>query len=229
MALITPGLFVLLLLAVWIMVRRNWRSPKPIETLLVLWFLVPALFFLAISPFEKIQANWLAPAWPAAFLALAALLGRSNEWPRLRRSFFWSAALGAGMVALVWLYALVPFGPCFRGDPLAHLTGQRAIAAEIADLARRNGSGQIFATDYATASMLRFYAPADMQVTHITDKLRYFGFAPQPLMLPAILVARQQSVPSNIDQMFSVSAPSIEVWRNHKGCPSRKYFIFVVG
>ncbi len=226
---ITPGLFLLLLLAICILARRNWRSPEPVETLLVLWFLVPAVFFLVVSPFEKIQANWLAAAWPAAFLALARLVECSADWPGLRRAFVWSAVLGGTLVALVWWYALAPFGACFSGDPLAHLTGQRAFANEIAELARLNGSRQILSEDYATASMLRFYLPAGLQVSQMTEKPRYAGFKLETITRPAILVERQPLVPSAMHEAFSINSPAIPVRREHKGCTSRTYFAFVAG
>lgn len=229
MAVITPGLFVLLLLAVWILARQSWHSGKLTETLLVLWFLVPALIFLAVSPVTKIQANWLAAAWPAAFLVLARLVDISTHWPRLRRSFFCSAALGGTMVALVWWYALAPFGTCFSGDPLANLTGQRAFANEIAELARLNASRQIVSDDYATASMLRFYVPAGLQVSHMTEIPRYTGFKLEPITLPAIVVERQPRVPRAIGAAFSINSPPITVRRQHKGCTSRTYFAFVAG
>jgi hypothetical protein len=123
----------------------------------------------------RVQANWLAPAWPATFLALASLIDRYGSLPRLRRSMFWSLLAGAAMVALVWLYAAKPFGPNFKSDPLAHLNGQRAFAADVAEFARQNDSVQIIAPDYATASMLRFYAPSDMTVAHIAGQPRYAG------------------------------------------------------
>jgi 4-amino-4-deoxy-L-arabinose transferase-like glycosyltransferase len=229
MLVITPGLFVLLLMAVWIMARRRFRSADPTETLLILWFVVPALFFLLVSPFVKIQANWLAAAWPAAFLLLARLLQLSSDWPGLRRAFAGSLAAGAVMVALVWSYAFAPVGPCFKGDPLAQLSGQHAFANEIAVLARGNGSHQIISDDYATASLLRFYAPADMQVAHFTNTPRYRGFRPEPIVLPAIVVARQWRVPKGIDEAFAIKAPSVEVRREHKGCTSRTYFAFIAG
>lgn len=228
MGLVTPGLFVLLVLGIWIMVRRNRKLPDPMQMLLILWFSVPALFFLAASPFMKIQANWLAPAWPAAFIALAGLVERSGEHSCLRRAYSWSVGLGAVMVAFVWLHATLPFVPRFAGDPLAHLTGQRAFTAEIANIARQHASHQIFSDDYATASLLRFYAPADMQVAHVTAQPRYAGFAAQPVTLPAILVTRRAIIPP-LMQAFPFVSPPVEVWRNHKGRPNRKYFVFVTG
>lgn len=96
-----------------------------------------------------------------------------------------------------------------KGDPLAHLNGQRTFALEVAEFAHRNGSTQIIAPDYATASMLRFYAPQDMTVTHITDKLRYAGFATVPVTLPAVVVTRGSSpVPDRIAQRYRIGTPA---------------------
>ncbi len=228
MGLITPGLFVLLLAAVWIVARRAIRSGAPLDTLLALWFLVPAGFFLAVSPLLRVQGNWLAPAWPAAFIALASLFARNRGLPRLRSAVFWAEGTGAALVALVWLYALVPFGPAFKGNPLALLNGQRAFAAEIADFARRNDSSQLIAADYATASMLRFYVPPGLAVTHVADKPRYIGFSPQPLTMPAVVVTRGPwPLPSRIAQRFSFSAPGVLAWRTYRGQPYASYILSV--
>jgi 4-amino-4-deoxy-L-arabinose transferase-like glycosyltransferase len=228
MVLLTPGLFVLLLLAVWLVARRAARWPARLDTLLALWFIVPAAFFLAVSPMLRIQANWLVPAWPAAFLALASLVERHGDVAKLRLAVSWSQLLGAAMVALVWLYAVAPFGPDFRGDPLARLNGQRAFAADIADFARRNGSTQIIASDYATASMLRFYAPPDIAVAHITDKPRYAGFATAPVTLPAIVVMRGDSpVPDRIAGRFRISTPAVAWWRSYRGKPHSRYSLSI--
>jgi 4-amino-4-deoxy-L-arabinose transferase-like glycosyltransferase len=228
MGVITPGLFILLLLAVWIMTRRAWRGSKPLDTLLTFWFLVPALFFLCVSPTMRIQANWLAPAWPAAFLALAALVDRWGSLTKMRQALFWSQVGGGAMVACVWLYAIAPFGPHWRADPLAGLNGQRALAADIATFARQNGSRQIIAPDYATASTLRFYAPADMAVAQITEEARYAGFSVAPLTMPAVMVTRRPPPLADIiAQRFRITGPPLPVWRNYRGKARSKYFLFI--
>jgi 4-amino-4-deoxy-L-arabinose transferase-like glycosyltransferase len=225
---ITPGLFVLLLVAVWFVAQRALRQRAPLDTLLALWFLVPAIFFLVVSPMIRVQANWLAPAWPAAFLALAALIERYGEWPRLRTSLFGALLTGGVLVVLVWLYALKPFGPHFKHDPLAHLNGQRAFADDIANLARRNGSTQIIALDYATASMLRFYMPSDMAVTHFTTKPRYTGFPITSVSLPAVVVTRSSSpLPAYMIERYQIDQHVAFFWRSYRDAPNKQYFISI--
>jgi 4-amino-4-deoxy-L-arabinose transferase-like glycosyltransferase len=225
---ITPGLFALLLLAIWIMARRGWRRLAPLDILLALWFIVPAAFFLGVSPMLRVQANWLAPAWPAAFLALASLIDRYGNLPRLRRSMFWSLLAGAAMVVLVWLYAVVPFGPNFKGDPLARLDGQRAFAADVAEFARQNGSHQIIALDYATASLLRFYAPAGLAIMHVTAKPRYSGFVAKPVSMPAVVVTRRPLLlPDRLTDRYQIGMIGYTLWREYRGKPNRQYFLFL--
>ena len=227
MAVITPGLFVLLLVAIWVMGRRAMREADPVDSLLTLWFLVPTLFFLSNSPMMRIQSNWLAPAWPAAFLALASLLDHWHSAPKLRRALFWSQIAGASMVACVWLYALAPFDLGFEGEPLAGLVGQRAFAADVAAFARGNGSHQIIAPDYATASMLRFYAPADMAVADATETPRYSGFVLRRITMPAVVVARRLPLPEGITRRFRISGSPLHLWRKYKGKPNSLYSLFI--
>lgn len=228
MGVITPGLFILLLVALWFIFRRTLQQRTPLDTLLALWFLVPAIFFLAVSPMIRVQANWLAPAWPAAFLALAALIERNGERPRLRMSLLGTFLTGGALVVLVWLYAIKPFGPHFKNDPLAHLNGQRAFADDIADFARRNGSTQIIALDYATASMLRFYAPSEMTVTHITTKPRYTGFPITPVTLPAVVVTRSSSpLPAYMTKRYKIDQHVVSIWRGYRIATNTHYFISI--
>jgi hypothetical protein len=225
---ITPGLFVLLLLAIWIMARRGWRQLAPLDIFLALWFIVPAAFFLAVSPVLRVQANWLVPAWPAAFLALASLIDRYGNVPRLRRSMFWSLLAGAAMVVLVWLYAAKPFGPNFKGDPLAHLNGQRSFAADVAEFARQNDSTQIIAPDYATASMLRFYTPSDIAVAHIAGQPRYAGFSIRTVTLPAVVVMRRASpLPDRIARRYRIDGRPVTLRRNYRGNAYSRYFLSI--
>ena len=225
---ITPGLFVLLLIAIGIMARRSWRQPAPLDTLLALWFIVPAAFFLGVSPFLRVQGNWLAPAWPAAFLAFASLIDRYGDLPRLSRFAFWSLLVGAAMVALVWLHALKPFGPSFEGDPLAHVKGQRRFAADVAEFARQNDSTQIIAADYATVSLLRFYAPSDITVTHITEEPRYAGFSIAPVALPAVVVMREASPPpGSIAGKYRLEGGLVTLWRGYRDKPYTRYFLSI--
>jgi 4-amino-4-deoxy-L-arabinose transferase-like glycosyltransferase len=226
MGVITPGLFVLLLAAIWLMAQRARRSTDPLERLLVLWFLVPSIFFLSVSPVLRVQANWLAPGWPAALLALAALHAHTSDQARLNRALLWCLGLGACIVVLVWLYALTLFGPCVKSDPLAQLTGQRALASKIGQIARQQSGREILAADYATASVLRFYLPG-MAVFHLTDKPRYSGFPNVPIKRPALAVSRKPELPEIFQRTAPFKSPGIRLWRHHKTCPSRPYFLFL--
>ena len=202
----------------------GWRSCAPVGMLLALWFLVPAAFFLAVSPFVKIQANWLAAAWPAAFLALARLVDRYGAAAGIAPRVFWSAGLGGAMVALVWLYAITPFGSVFNRDPLA-------VADRPTRLCRRDrrlrapqcqqANHQRRLRDREPAAFLCAFRAA---VTHITEKPRYAGFTPQPVTLPAIVVARRPDVPAILIEPFSISSPGVEVWRNYGAKPRAVLF-----
>ena len=132
------------------------------------------------------------------------------------------------MVALVWLHALKPFGPHFKHDPLAHLNGQQELADDIADFIRRSGSTQIIALDYATASMLRFYAPSDMTVRHITTKPRYTGFPITPVTLPAVVVTRSSSpLPAYMTERYQIDQHVVFLWRSYRIATNTQYFISI--
>ena len=226
---VTPILFGLLLYGVFRQTQSALRDRDPVSTLLVMMFLVPAVFFLVVSPLVRVQANWPAFMWPAAVIATGALISDPKAWSSLRPAVFWSIATGGAIVVLVWMYALGPYAVCFKRDPIALLHGKRSITAKAAEIARNQNVTQILSREYATASWLRFYAPADMRVAHLSGKPRYIGFddvKPDPSE-PAVMVSKYPSIPQRISRGFSFATMPIEMWQDYKGCSHRKYYVFV--
>ena len=120
-------------------------------------FSVPLLaLFLAASPRMWVKGNWAAPAYPAAYLAAAALyLGASRPWRR-----FGHAALGLAAAVTLYLHvaAAVPALPFPARQDVT--TGWKELAARVAAEQERI-PGPTFALGcfYKVASTLAYYLP----------------------------------------------------------------------
>ena len=68
LGIVTPLLFGLLIFGVFRLTQSAIRDRDPASTLLVTMFLVSATFFLFISLFIRVEANWPAFMWPPQLL-----------------------------------------------------------------------------------------------------------------------------------------------------------------
>jgi len=137
--------------------------------------------FLAYLTFYSIggdvEGNWtLIIAPPGLAAAALAFAARWNS-PVARRFTIAAAGLGAAFSAALLLYVVIPFNHSLgRLDMTHRVYGQREMAAEVADVARREGLRTIVTDSYATNALLAFYLPRDLAAIHILDPDRYRGW-----------------------------------------------------
>lgn len=169
LGLMTPILFVLLMLAAWIALRDGWavrREAHPTDlsvrrfALAVLAF-VPLLFFGVSAVRRSVEPNWPALIYPSAMLLLAT----ETRAVVTRRWWRRGLVLAAGLLAVACLQIwrpLLPVAP--RRDPIARAFGWDTLAAAVQS-ARRDpfvaGARQpwIAADRYQEASSLAFHLP----------------------------------------------------------------------
>ena len=225
----TPILCGLLVFGVFKLFDSDQYEREPVQVLLVTAFLVPAIFFLLVSPIVRVQANWPAFMWPAAVLATSEIISDHQVWQTKRSLVYWSVATGSAMVLLVWLHALMPHGLCVASDPVAQLHGQREMTLKVAQIARSHRVKQIISPSYATASFMRFYMPKDISVIHVAKEPRYIGFdnVRWDHTQPVIAVYNRPRIPLRIARFLSSKITPIEIWRNYKGCAYSRYFVLI--
>ncbi len=228
LGIVTPILCGLLIATMWRLTFQASRQREPLDTLFVVLFLLPALFFLALSPFLRIQANWPALMWPAAVLASARVFSCEAVLMENRRAITWALTTGGVLVGLVWLHAISPLGACLSRDPVAQLDGQRDLATWVAQSAKGHGITQIAAPDYATASALRFYLPRNLSVVHVAQEPRYVGFNDAQILRAqeTLVISRNSKLPDRITSVLSITDEPQSVWRKFKGCKNKEYFVF---
>lgn len=171
LGLASPILFVMMVIAAVVVLRRR-RSisgdaggddgTDASRRLLGVVTLVALGFFVLSALRRPVEANWPAPAYIAATAVLAAYTG-GRRWRAWLRG---GLALGAAMVALVYVQALYPVLPVPPPrDPVARAFGYDAVAEAVQTsrrTAEREGVGGriwLSADSYETASELTFHLP----------------------------------------------------------------------
>ncbi len=169
LGLASPILFVLFMAAVWVALRDAWEVRKRLTPtdplvrrfLLAVTVLVPFAVFAVSAWRRSVEANWPAPAYPAALVLLAASASRW-AYGRWYRAGVW---LAAALLLVVAVQAWRPVLPLeARRDPLGIAHGWNTLA-EAVDAARRDpfldGSVDVWvaANRYQEASQLAFHLP----------------------------------------------------------------------
>lgn len=132
LGLITPILFVLMVVAAYRAVRR---PPSPTYAALAILAATIFAFFMYSASKRRAEANWPALAYVPALLLLVAHQG-GRAW---RRWLWGGAALAAVLTLVTYVNAFTPVLPVpARRDPAARAHGWRELAAAVnATLTRR--------------------------------------------------------------------------------------------
>lgn len=165
-ALVTPGVMVLMAIGVW----AALRDPAPAARLVWLAVLVPGAVFVEHALSGPVQPNWPAIMIPGAALAAAGPAARITQ-----RFLVPAAALGAAMSVLVYAQALAsPFPLPVHRDPTAlQLAGWQHLAAEVTRIAQAQHVGLIVTSGYGLAAEIAHDTPET--VAGIGDRWRYFA------------------------------------------------------
>lgn len=156
---VTPYLLVLALVAAWRGTKEAWRGRLDDRGLLLLLSgAVPLLVFGAVSLRSVVKLNWLSPAyWSLIVLGLHQWQQRGFPAPRRR-----AIGLASSAVLMLSMAALMAVPDVPLGN-LNAWSGWSAAAARVqVERERLTQLGQpsfVFAPNYKTSSLLRFYLP----------------------------------------------------------------------
>jgi len=185
-ALATPAVFALFALGLWLMLRGARRDRA--------WALLASLAFPGLLLFlqhalgDRVQANWLAVAYPP--LAIAAASMATRWWAP-------AAALGFVMTGAVYLQAsAAPFVLPRRMDPtLIRLAGWDALARDADALRVRQGARYLASEEYGPASLLAWWAPPDAEVVGAETRWSLFALPSAPPGPGLLLLSQRRSEP----------------------------------
>lgn len=166
--------------AAWVAgARRAARPALRLLTWLGLGAVVPVA---ALSAIVKVEPNWIAPAYFAAFAGIAVWL---SDRPTRLRWGVGSAAFAAAATVAAHLHAVSPWIPLPADrDPSAQLRGWRDLATAVREV--RDGL-PVLAARYQEASALAYYLP-DTTVTTLPDGPRpsQYDLWPSPARTAAL-------------------------------------------
>jgi 4-amino-4-deoxy-L-arabinose transferase-like glycosyltransferase len=146
LGLVSPILFVLIVMAVAMALRRA-TTPRVFVVAVVATFI--AAFFVYSAARRSTEPNWLAPAVLAGTIVWAAGRAITTRWEKA------GLALGVALVAGIYLQVIVPFLPLpARRDPTAQGAGWASLAREVDGM--RQGAW-IATNRYQDAAELAFH------------------------------------------------------------------------
>ena len=183
LGLVSPILFAMIGIATLGALRKGVRGEgDPRRTVLAAIGLVVFSAFAASALRRHVEPNWPAPAYVAGVVLLASAAWRD----RGRRWLKWGLWLGAAVVAVIYVQALVPAIPIdSRRDPIAQGHGWRSLAAETDDA--RAGlldagcpAVHVATNRYQEASELAFHLPDRPAVVSLNIRRRSNQYAIWP-------------------------------------------------
>jgi len=184
-ALVSPVVLALLLEAVVTSLRRR---ADPAFRICAIFSAPLLLLAAAVSPFHFVKGNWLAPAYPAALLAAAALfLARRSSLAR--GAALAGVALAAASTVYLHLVPLVPALPFPAPDEGS--AGWRELAARVEEeRAALPAGGFVAGCSYKVASELAYYLPGRPE-THSAELAGENGLQFGVWSRPADLIGRE--------------------------------------
>jgi 4-amino-4-deoxy-L-arabinose transferase-like glycosyltransferase len=143
--------------------------------------IAPAILYFALHALhDRVQGNWLAPAYPALAILAADAVARAQGsasaglWPRLVAAAGRYAA-PLGLLAALVVYAQAASGvlPLGKADPTLRIGGWRELTGEVDRLARERGAAFVIARGYAATSLLTYYGDPALPVVQRDQRQRW--------------------------------------------------------
>ncbi len=220
----TPLVFLLCVAGVAAAVAAWWRRGNTGAALLAALVLPGTALFLWQATGSRVQGNWPGILYPAACIAGAALVA-----PRLARLRRPAVAVGAALVALVYVQAaFAPVPLPRRQDPtLARLGGWDALAAEVEAARQAAGAGFVATEEYGLAAQLALRLPRDVPVVAADERWALFRLpAPEPGMSGLLVQSARRGGPPDWPGAEPAAPPGLV--RARRGIEAERYRLYRV-
>jgi 4-amino-4-deoxy-L-arabinose transferase-like glycosyltransferase len=190
----TPLVWILGAMGLYALLRRK-PGALAARMLINATFWTIVLYFVWHSLHARVEANWLAPVYPA-FAISAAVAAHLTQWPRRAQRLAdfclrWAAPVGILMFALLIVQANTGVLSGYRRDATVRSVGVgwRELAGEIEAVRLRVGATCVLAPDYGTTGWLAFYLPKGTCVVQPTQRIRWINMPePDPAQLAGRLL-----------------------------------------
>jgi 4-amino-4-deoxy-L-arabinose transferase-like glycosyltransferase len=200
--------------------------------LLVSGLLPLLVYFLVHALHSRVQANWLAPLYPAfAICAAIAIASGTGEWRRHVGT--WAVPFGFLCSALLYAHALHPLltSPYSR-DPSAQLRGWPGVATEVDAMRRAYGACWIATSSYATTGQLAYHLRGRTPVAQLDEPLRYVHLPPldaETRACPALYVEQERRHERDLlDAQFASVTDLGVLDRKYVGVPLARYVVHLL-
>lgn len=203
------------------------------RAMLVALGIMPILaYFFVHGLHARVQANWLAPLYPAFALCAAYQLAMSSSQHK-QRWFAGATAVGVVLTGLIYIHALQPFVllPGSR-DPTSQMRGWREVAAEVERQRIAHGAGWIATASYGASGQLAFaLRDKATPVEQITERIRYVHLPradPALTSRPALVFDLENGVALRVaKELFRSVTPVGEVTRAYRGVTLGAYKLYL--
>lgn len=183
LGLVSPILFVLMGIAALRALRAGVRGQGDSRQTVLSGIALVVFGAFALSALRRhVEPNWPAPAYVAGLVLLASAAWRD----RGRRWLKWGSWLGAAVVAVIYVQALLPAIPIdARRDPIAQGHGWGSLAGETQDARTRLLEAgcptvHVATNRYQEASQLAFHLPDHPAVFSLNVRRRSNQYAIWP-------------------------------------------------
>lgn len=180
----TPLVWILGAMGLYALFKRN-AGALASRALISTTFWTIVAYFIWHSLHARVEANWLAPVYPA-FAIAAAVAANLTQWDQRQQRVVdfclrWAAPSGIVMFALLIVQANTGALSGYRRDATVRSVGVgwREIAGEIETVRARTGATCVLAPDYGTTGWLAFYLPKGSCVAQQGQRIRWINL-PEP-------------------------------------------------
>jgi 4-amino-4-deoxy-L-arabinose transferase-like glycosyltransferase len=209
-------------------IAKGWNSSLLIPAAVLPLF----LYFTVHSVTGRVQANWLAPAYPALAMAAgyaACILqdGRLKNFlnPRV------ATIIGFVMIALFHVQSLGPL-ISFKNDPTKQMRGWDTVSATVENQLKETGATWIVSSSFATNAQLAFAFRNRVPVHQLNERIRYRHLPSIPEDLtqkPALYIELDRRVHlAWLNQLFHDVREIEPVIKNNNEKSPAKYRVFYV-
>lgn len=161
--LVTPGLFLLILIAL-LKTPFDYRRNRSELALFLFSFSAPVfLYFLWVALKSKVQGNWLAPMYVSAIPLV--LWHVKERWDKRLVRILVKISVIVCILEFLTFGAHLAF-PIVKmpKDPTMQMWGYKELASRVEDEAKNCGASFVFARKYQVASELMFYLKQPLRV-----------------------------------------------------------------
>jgi 4-amino-4-deoxy-L-arabinose transferase-like glycosyltransferase len=180
----TPLVFILGAMGLYVLLKRN-AGALGARALISATFWTIVAYFIWHSLHARVEANWLAPVYPAFAIAAAVAANLTRWGARSQRvvdfCLRWASPIGILMFALLIVQANTGALTGYRRDATVRSVGVgwRELASEIEGLRARTGATCVLAPDYGSTAWLAFYLPRGTCVAQQSQRIRWVNM-PEP-------------------------------------------------